>query len=255
MTNNQPITTGIIRITGLETLDPNTKATTPRHRVYLSIPKNDAITIRLIRNAIADAAAEGMKDQWRNVDISNISMPIQDGDELNDQGIPFDSEYSQSFALTAVKFKKPHYVNLDLKPITDSKEIYSGIYVYASLRFEPLLYKGRPSIRCIIDAAMKASDGTPIKKSSAAEKAFAEIIKQLAPQKHKNKTKTSHAPTADTNSGSTLPENPEKKNQKSQKNNETDNWLGALESLQNRTLSLDEFKKQVAAQAQVNKAG
>ena len=149
-----------------------------KYKASLLLPKNDALTWRNINDAIADAIGGALKKKWSGIFLESINMPIKDGDGTLANGAPFNPECAGHYVIFAHCSETPDIVDMDLQPITDTDEIYDGIFAHCSITFFAYLSSvGTPSIGCILGPIMKVADGDYIPYHlSPVEKAFSGIV-------------------------------------------------------------------------------
>jgi len=127
----------------------------PKYSVALLIPKTDKENIAKINKAIEDCKAS-------NAAYFGGSVPkvlkggLRDGDtERDTDRYP---EYAGNLFINASSFQKPSVVDVDVQPILDPNEFYSGCYGRASLTFYP--YNGKANgIACGLGNLQKMEDG------------------------------------------------------------------------------------------------
>ena len=170
-------------------------------------------------------------------------MPIFDGDEPREDGLPNDRENSGHYIIHASHTEKPDVVDKELQPIIDRNQIYDGMFAYASLKFYPYVNReNKPVIGCAIGPIMKIADGESIPKElSQVQRAFSGID-GIKPQAQKTPRSKKGTPNAkDTRLTDIQADVSEQKD-------ETPLWLDEnyqmmLESMKDRKMSLDEFKR------------
>jgi hypothetical protein len=132
------------------------------------IPKSDTETIAKINAAIDAALEEGIaKFGGKKPAKSAIRPVLRDGDVDR----PDDPAYANSYFINAKSNDKPQIVDRNLNPILDAAEIYSGMYVRASLSFYAYNVSGSKGVACGLGNIQKLEDGEPLsgRANAAAE--------------------------------------------------------------------------------------
>ena len=121
---------------------------TPKYSVSLIIPKSDKVTIEKIKKAIEAAYREGeakLKGNSKTLPpLSAIKTPLRDGDLER----PDDPTYANSYFINANSATAPGIVDIDLNPILNRSEVYSGVYGRASVSFYAFNSNGNRGIAC-----------------------------------------------------------------------------------------------------------
>lgn len=172
MTNNPTrIVTGEVRFSYVNLLKPreNQFGGEPKYSVTLLIPKSDVATKQKIDAAIQAAIEKGKSGSWNGVVPPNVAIPIHDGDGVKQDGTPFGEECKGHWVMTAstgVDYP-PKIVDINLNPIIDPTEVYSGMYGRIALNFSPYMFAGKKGIGCYISTnVQKTRDGEPLAGSA-----------------------------------------------------------------------------------------
>ncbi len=148
---------------------------TPKYSVSLIIPKSDKVTIEKIKKAIEAAYREGeakLKGNSKTLPpLSAIKMPLRDGDLER----PDDPTYANSYFINANSATAPGIVDIDLNPILNRSEVYSGVYGRASVSFYAFNSNGNRGIACGLGNLQKIRDGEPLGSKASAEDDFASL--------------------------------------------------------------------------------
>ena len=148
---------------------------TPKYSVSLIIPKSDKVTIEKIKKAIEAAYREGEAKLKGNSKIlpplSAIKTPLRDGDLER----PDDPTYANSYFINANSATAPGIVDIDLNPILNRSEVYSGVYGRASVSFYAFNSNGNRGIACGLGNLQKIRDGEPLGSKASAEDDFASL--------------------------------------------------------------------------------
>ncbi len=167
------VITGEVRISYSHLTQPfaNQPNQEPKFSATLLIPKSDVATRQRIDAAIAVAIEEGVKNKWNGMRPPQPAVPIHDGDGVRqNNGLPFSAECKGHLVLTASSKQRPEIINLDMQPILDPTQIYSGMYARVSIRFFPYNNNGKWGIGCGLNNVQKLRDGEPLGgRTTAAE--------------------------------------------------------------------------------------
>lgn len=151
----------------------------PKYSVVLSFPKSDKALYKKIQAAI-DECAEKAKAQYGGALPKKFSIiEIQDGADWDEK---FNLE--DSFIIKASSSYKPEVVKkakvmgkVQLVPITDEEEFYSGCYGYASVSFYKYDTGVSKGITCGLNNLLKSRDGDKLGSGSgSAETDFAGVL-------------------------------------------------------------------------------
>lgn len=151
----------------------------PKYSVVLSFPKTNKELYKKIESAINECA-EKAKAQYGGALPKKFSIvEIQDGADWDEK---FNLE--DSFIIKASSSYKPEVVKkakvmgkVQLVPITDEEEFYSGCYGYASVSFYKYDTGVSKGITCGLNSLLKSKDGDKLGGGSgSAEADFAGVI-------------------------------------------------------------------------------
>lgn len=186
MTNQDPkrVVTGRVRLSYVHLFTPYAKqpGQEPKYSVTLLIPKTDIVTRQRIDAAIEAAIQEGVSRSWNGVRPPQIHLPIHDGDGVRpSDGMPFGEECREHWVMTASSKDKPEIVDLNLNPIINQTEIYSGIYAHVSVRFFAYNSNGKKGIGCGLGNVQKVADGEPLGGRRSAADDFASLAQTAPP--------------------------------------------------------------------------
>jgi hypothetical protein len=149
---------------------------TPKYSVSLIIPKSDKVTIEKIKKAIEAAYREGeakLKGNSKTLPpLSAIKTPLRDGDLERPDDHP---TYANSYFINANSATAPGIVDIDLNPILNRSEVYSGVYGRASVSFYAFNSNGNRGIACGLGNLQKIRDGEPLGSKASAEDDFASL--------------------------------------------------------------------------------
>lgn len=104
-----------------------------KYDVCILIPKTDKETLKL-----AESAIEAAKVEWKSKYGKlppTLKTPLRDGDVEKDTDEQ--PEFAGHYFFNATSQKKPGIVDQQTNIITDSTELYSGVYARVSINFYP----------------------------------------------------------------------------------------------------------------------
>ncbi len=150
--------------------------------VTILVPKSDVATKSRIDAAIAAATQAGISKCWNGAKPPIVAIPVYDGDGVRPtSGEPFGEECKGCWVFTASSKQAPQVVDLQLNPIINPSEVYSGCYARVSVNFFPYNSNGKRGIGCGLNAVQKLDDGEPLGGRISVEEAFGAPIPASAP--------------------------------------------------------------------------
>ena len=170
--NNTKVVTGIVRLSYANIWDPKAPVSggDPRYSCSLIIPKSDTETVDAINRAIDCAIQEGIgKFGGKIPNKAALKLPLRDGDLER----PDDPAYAGMWFVNANSAHAPQIVDLDLNPILDRNEVYSGCYCRVSMTFYAFNSNGNRGIACGLNNLQKVKDGEHLGGRISAEAEFA----------------------------------------------------------------------------------
>lgn len=170
MANQNPtrVVTGEVRFSYVNLIKPreNQFGGEPKYSVTILLPKSDVATKQKIDAAIEAAKEIGKQKLWNGVIPPVVAIPIHDGDGVRpSDGMPFGEECKGHWVFTATSKvdQPPKIVDINLNPIMDPTEIYSGMYGRIAVNFAPYNQAGKKGIGCYISTnVQKTRDGDPL---------------------------------------------------------------------------------------------
>lgn len=145
----------------------------PKYSVTVLIPKSDVATKSRIDAAIAAATQNGVSKCWNGVKPPIVAIPVYDGDGVRPtSGEPFGAECKGCWVFTASSKQPPQVVDLNLNPIINASEVYSGCYARVNVNFFPYNSNGKRGIGCGLNCVQKLEDGEPLGGGVSAAEAF-----------------------------------------------------------------------------------
>lgn len=163
-TNPTIVTTGQVRLSYEHLLRPYASKPDqePKYSTTILIPKSDIATKQRLDAAIQAAIQASIPKVWGGTRYPQIAIPIHDGDGPRpSDGMPFGEECRGHWVMTASSKQQPAIVDLNMNPIINPTEIYSGIYARVNVNF--FGYKNtKVGIGCGLGPVQKLSDGEPL---------------------------------------------------------------------------------------------
>lgn len=152
------IVTNEVRLSYVNLLQPrkNDKGG-EKYDVCVLLPKSDKETLQLINAAIEAAKAE-WKGKFGKVPPA-LKTPLRDGDKEKD--IDEQPEFAGHYFFNATSQNKPGIVDRQTNLITDSTEVYSGMYARVSINFYPYSNESK-GIAVGLKNVQKLRDGEPL---------------------------------------------------------------------------------------------
>jgi hypothetical protein len=160
------ITTGRARLSFVHVFKPYAyeQGQEEKFSVTILVPKSDTATKARIDAAIAAATQKGITDRWNGVKPPVVPNPIWDGDGVKSDGTPFGPECKGHWVFTASAKAEypPEVVDVNLNPIINQTEVYSGCYGRVNVSFFPYAFGGKKGIGCGLGSVQKLEDGEPL---------------------------------------------------------------------------------------------
>ena len=149
--------------------DPNQE---PKFSATILIPKTDFNTKQRIDFAIDRAKQQGVTKCWNGVMPPVVASAIYDGDGVRPNGEPFGEECRGHWVFTASSKQAPQVVDINLNPIINQTEVYSGCYARVCINFFPYNSNGKRGVGIGLNAVQKLDDGEPLGNRVSAAEAF-----------------------------------------------------------------------------------
>ena len=140
----------------------------PKFSACIIVSKNDTETLAKLKAAMEAAVAEGIKTKWKGKRPPNLKLPLRDGDTER----PDDENFAGCYFLNANAKNRPGVVDLNLNPILDTTEVYSGCYCRFAISFYPFSASGNNGVAVGLNNVQKVADGTPLGGRNRAEVDF-----------------------------------------------------------------------------------
>lgn len=133
--NSTKVVTGKVRFCYVNLFKPvaMNEGEAEKYSVCIVIPKRDTVTIEKINRAIEAAKIAGkakLADKNGKIPL-NIKIPLRDGDIDRAD----DPAFENSYFINCSCLRRPGVVDLNLDPIMDPEEVYSGCYGRVSINF------------------------------------------------------------------------------------------------------------------------
>lgn len=162
------VTTGKVRLSYAHLFEPHAiEGNEPKYSVSVIIPKTDKETLQAIKAAVDEAKEQG-KAKFGGKIPGNLKTPLRDGD-VEREG---DEAYAGCYFLNANSKNKPGVVDINVQPVLDQSEVYSGCYARLTLNFYPYSASGNKGIAAGLGNVQKLADGEPLGGFTRAEDDF-----------------------------------------------------------------------------------
>lgn len=188
MENLTNVTTGKVRLSYVHLFKPYAyqPGQEEKFQVTILVPKTDTDTMNRINAAIEAAKQKGISDKWNGVCPPIVPTPVYDGDGTRpSDGMAFGPECRGHWVFTssAKADYPPEVVDMNLNPIINQSEVYSGIYARVNVNFFPYAFGGKKGIGCGLGPVQKVADGEALGGSApTASQAFGAVSPQTASQ-------------------------------------------------------------------------
>lgn len=188
MENLTNVTTGKVRLSYVHLFKPYAyqPGQEEKFQVTILVPKTDTDTMNRINAAIEAAKQKGISDKWNGVCPPIVPTPVYDGDGTRpSDGMAFGPECRGHWVFTASAKADypPEVVDMNLNPIINQSEVYSGIYARVNVNFFPYAFGGKKGIGCGLGPVQKVADGEALGGSApTASQAFGAVSPQTASQ-------------------------------------------------------------------------
>jgi len=168
------ITTGKVRASYVNIFQPRVPENggEAKYSLTLLIPKTDAATLNAVYAEIEKAKQDGAQKVFNGAVPPMCRIPLHDGDGFRPSGEAFGEECRGHMVMTTSAKLQPSVVGLDMQPILNPADVYSGCYVRANINFFAYNTNGNKGIGCGLNAVQKIEDGEPLTARVSAEEAF-----------------------------------------------------------------------------------
>lgn len=168
------VTTGKVRLSFCHLWEPYAQnpGDEAKYSVTILIPKSDTATLNAIYAEMAAAEQQGVASKWGGVKPPIVKNPLYDGDGVRPSGEPFGEECKGHMVMTASSKEQPSIVDLQVQPILNRADVYSGCYARVSVNFFAYATNGNKGIGCGLNAVQKLEDGEALAGRVSAQEAF-----------------------------------------------------------------------------------
>jgi len=133
------------------------------YSVKMIFPKDADLT------EMKEIVKEAAQEKWGNNPPKGLRNPFRDGNESNLEKYPEDKDMIVVNAKTTLA--PPGVVNRNCQPIMDSREVYSGCYMIATVTAYAYDNKAK-GVSFGLQNLMKVKDGEPLSARATAESDF-----------------------------------------------------------------------------------
>ncbi|QHI72880.1 DUF2815 family protein [Aminipila terrae] len=175
MANLTQVTTGTVRLSYAHLFQAyaHQPGQEPKYSTTILVPKSDIATKQRIDEAINAAIQSGISEKWGGQRPPILAIPVYDGDGVRpSDGMPFGAECKGHWVFTASSKQPISVVDMNIQPILNQSEVYSGMFARVSVQFFPYNSNGKKGIGCGLGPVQKVSDGEPLGGGISAEAAF-----------------------------------------------------------------------------------
>lgn len=134
----------------------------PKYGATILVPKSDPANKIKIDNAIQAAAQRG-REKYGQAFPPQPKISVHDGDGLRpSDNQPFGDECKGCWVFTASSKQRPNVVDLNLQPILDPTQLYSGLYANVGVTFFPYNAPQNKGVGVGLENVQKTADGEPL---------------------------------------------------------------------------------------------
>jgi hypothetical protein len=169
------VVTGKVRLSYVHVFEPysNQEDQEARYSCTILIPKTDKKTLKAIEEAIGAAKEAGKSRVFEGRIPSGLKSTLHDGDEEAD--LERNPEYAGHMYMALNSKQKPGVIDLDMNPILDTSEVYSGCYARVSMGAFAYNTKGNKGISFGLNHVQKVADGDFLGGRTRAEDDFGPV--------------------------------------------------------------------------------
>ncbi len=139
----------------------------PKYSCTVLVPKNPASNRAMIDAAISTATQKAIEKYGKGFPMTP-KVSVHDGDGVRpSDGQPFGDECKGCWVFTASNKSPVTVVDLNLQPILDATQIYSGMYANVGVTFFGYNAPQNKGIGVALDNVQKIADGEPLGGSRA----------------------------------------------------------------------------------------
>ncbi len=168
------ITTGKVRLSYCHVWQPQAPQAggEPKYSVTILIPKNDVNTLNAIYAEMEQVKQAGITSSWGGTLPPIVKIPLYDGDGVRPSGEPFGPECKGHMVITASSKTQPQIVDINVQPILNQADVYSGCYGRVNINFFSYSNSGNKGLGCGLNCIQKIADGEPLAGGVSAQEAF-----------------------------------------------------------------------------------
>lgn len=158
------VTTGEVRLSYVHLFKPYAyqAGQDEKYGCTVLIPKSDTATMARINAAVEAAKQRGVTEKWNGQCPPIVPTPVYDGDGVRpSDGMAFGPECKGHWVFTSSTKADypPEVVDLNLNPIINQSEVYSGMYARVNVNFFPYAFGGKKGVGCGLGSVQKVRDG------------------------------------------------------------------------------------------------
>lgn len=150
----------------------------PKFSVTILVPKSNLQAKAVIDAAVNTAMEQGVSKCWGGVRPPMPAICVHDGDGPRpSDGQTFGPECKGHWVFTASSKvdRPPFVVDLNVQPIVQQSEIYSGVYGNVNVTFFAYANSGKKGVGCGLNGIQKTRDGEPLGNTVTAQDAFGSV--------------------------------------------------------------------------------
>lgn len=168
------LTTGKVRFSFVHLWEPQVPqgGGEPKYSVTILIPKTDVNTLNAIYAEMEAVKQSGISSVWGGNLPPIVKIPLYDGDGVRPSGEPFGPECKGHMVITASSKTQPYIVDLNVQPILNRADVYSGCYGRANINFFAYNQAGNKGLGCGLNGIQKIEDGESLTGGVSAQEAF-----------------------------------------------------------------------------------
>lgn len=168
------LTTDRARISYTHLFEPyaNNPGQEAKYSVTVLVPKTDIATKQRMDAAETAAKRQGVAKCWNGTMPPMVASAVHDGDGVRPNGEPFGEECRGCWVFTASSKQPPQVVDINLNPIINQSDVYSGCYARVCVNFFPYNSNGKRGVGIGLNAVQKLEDGEPLGGRVSAAEAF-----------------------------------------------------------------------------------
>lgn len=167
-------TTGTVRFSFCHIWQPQVPQSggEAKYSLTILIPKTDTATLNIFQHEMEMVKQQGISGVWGGNMPPIVKSPLYDGDGVRPSGEPFGEECRGHMVITASSKTAPAVVDVNLQPIINPSEVYSGCYGRVNLNFFAYNQAGNKGLGCGLNCIQKIEDGESLAGGVSASVAF-----------------------------------------------------------------------------------